>query len=143
MLLFTLLPSALWSSSRRVMTFGVCVFVTLLFVINSTLMLGASQINEPPNGESPSYYWIYLTSREFVLSLLVLAFGCVVLGLEHRLLAKLDNVNAKELARIYIVTLVVVGTLFLICSGYSSDQISPALGLFGTITGYLLGRMDK
>ena len=142
MLLFTLPPSTFWSSSRRVMAFGVCSFATLLLVVTSTMMLGASQTNEPPNGGS-YYYWVYLTSREFVLSLLVLVFGCVVLGLEHRVLTKLNEVNVQELARIYIVTLVVVGTLFLICSGYSSDQISPALGLFGTITGYLLGRMDK
>jgi hypothetical protein len=30
--------------------------------------------------------------------------------------------------------------MVLICAGYSNDQIAPAMGLFGTLAGYLLGR---
>jgi len=111
----------------------------LLAFVYSTIALG-SPLNPPPNGTGSAV--AYLTTREFILSLLVLLFGSVVLIIEHVLLKKMVGVNAQEVARIYIVTLVIVGTLFLICSGFNSTQISPALGLFGTISGYLLGRMD-
>ena len=38
------------------------------------------------------------------------------------------------------INLIVTGTLFLISAGFSAQQISPGLGLFGTIAGYVLGR---
>jgi hypothetical protein len=38
------------------------------------------------------------------------------------------------------VTLIIIGTLFFITAGFDSTQIAPALGLFGTIAGYLLGK---
>ena len=41
------------------------------------------------------------------------------------------------------VTLIVVSSLFIITAGYSSEQIAPAMGLFGTIAGYLLGRYQE
>jgi len=39
--------------------------------------------------------------------------------------------------------MIIVGSLILISSGYSSNQIGPAMGLFGTVAGYLIGRHDK
>jgi hypothetical protein len=41
---------------------------------------------------------------------------------------------------VYAVTLIIVGTLFAITAGFDSNQIAPAMGLFGTIAGYLLGK---
>jgi len=80
-----------------------------------------------------------LTSFEFYLSLEILLFGLVVVILEYMLLRK-KNVRAEDTLRVYAVTLVIVGTLFAITAGYGSEQIAPAMGLFGTIAGYLLGR---
>jgi hypothetical protein len=42
--------------------------------------------------------------------------------------------------RAFAITLIIIGTMVLICAGYSNDQIAPAMGLFGTVAGYLLGR---
>ncbi len=39
------------------------------------------------------------------------------------------------------ITLIIISTLFLITAGYSNNQIAPAVGLLGTIAGYLLGRI--
>ena len=41
------------------------------------------------------------------------------------------------------VTLILVGTLFAITAGFSAEDIGPALGLFGTVAGYLLGRRTQ
>ena len=38
------------------------------------------------------------------------------------------------------VTLIIVGSLFLVTAGYGNTQIAPIIGLLGTVAGYLLGR---
>jgi hypothetical protein len=42
-----------------------------------------------------------------------------------------------------IVITVITGSLVLITAGYSNEQIAPAFGLFGTVIGYMLGRMSQ
>ena len=39
-----------------------------------------------------------------------------------------------------LITLIITATLFLITAGYDNNQIAPAIGLFGTVAGYLLGK---
>jgi hypothetical protein len=80
-----------------------------------------------------------LTTFEFWLSLEVLLFGVIVAMLEYVIL-RARNVSAEETLRVYAVTLIIVGTLFAITAGFDSNQIAPAMGLFGTIAGYVLGR---
>lgn len=95
--------------------------------------------NEPQK-ESPEIT-PRITFKESSLSLAVLTFGVIILFLEFFLLVKFSSqVNAQNILIFFTVTLIVVGTLFLISAGISPQQISPALGLFGTIVGYLLGR---
>jgi hypothetical protein len=45
----------------------------------------------------------------------------------------------EQTIRLVAVTLVVISTLFVITAGSSSEQLAPAMGLFGTIAGYRLG----
>jgi hypothetical protein len=80
-----------------------------------------------------------LTTLEFWLSLEVLLFGVVVALLEYVIL-RTRSVSAEDTLRVYAVTLIIVGTLFAITAGFDSTQIAPAMGLFGTIAGYVLGR---
>ena len=82
---------------------------------------------------------IPMSSLEFKLSLWVLIFGMVVLVLEV-ILIRLINFPSETALKFIIITLIVTATLFLITAGYSNDQIAPAVGLLGTIAGYLLGR---
>ncbi len=80
-----------------------------------------------------------MSEYEFWLSAEVLIFGLVVLLAEFLLLRK-AKITAEEALRVYAVSLIIIGTLFAITAGFDSNQIAPAMGLFGTIAGYLLGR---
>ena len=98
--------------------------------------------NEPPAdpivGAGPTEL-VFVSQREFWLSIEVLAFGVIVVGLQFKLLLR-NRVKAEEMLRVFGVTLILVGTLFAITAGFSAQDIGPALGLFGTVAGYLLGR---
>ncbi len=98
--------------------------------------------NPPPNAaelSAPSGGKLILSEYEFWLSAEVLIFGLVVLLAEFLLLRK-AKITAEEALRVYAVSLIIIGTLFAITAGFDSNQIAPAMGLFGTIAGYLLGR---
>ena len=78
---------------------------------------------------------------EFWMSAMVLFFGLVVFLLEYLVLTKNDiTITSYNILSIFSITLIVIGTMFLLTSAYSVRQIAPAMGLFGTIAGYLLGR---
>jgi hypothetical protein len=94
--------------------------------------------NPEPVQQGPTYI-DFLSKLEFWLSILVLAFGVFVIVIEYRLLTR-TRATAVAILRVYAVTVILIGSLFLITAGYSSTQISPISGLFGTVAGYLLGR---
>jgi hypothetical protein len=96
----------------------------------------------PPSGGTHAgavHARTFLSDFEFWLSVEILFFGFGVLAVEYFLLRK-AGITAEETLRVYAVTLIIVGTLFLITAGFDSNQIAPAMGLFGTIAGYLLGK---
>jgi hypothetical protein len=80
------------------------------------------------------------TTAELSLSLGVLAFGLLVMGMQVFVMLRTAKGWDMESTRIVGLTLVVVAGLFLITAGYSQDQIAPMIGLLGTIAGYLLGK---
>lgn len=80
-----------------------------------------------------------LTDREQLLSYAILLFGTAVLFVQY-LLLRAPKRNSYEILQLLAINLIVTGTLFLISAGFSAQQISPGLGLFGTIAGYVLGR---
>lgn len=80
-----------------------------------------------------------MTDREQMLSISILLFGLAVLAVQY-LLLRSPKRNAYEILQLLAINLIVTGTLFLISAGFSAQQISPGLGLFGTIAGYVLGR---
>jgi hypothetical protein len=80
------------------------------------------------------------TTAELALSLGVLAFGLLVMGLEVLVVVRTAKAWDTDSTRIVGLTLVVVAGLFLITAGYSQDQIAPMVGLLGTVAGYLLGK---
>jgi hypothetical protein len=98
--------------------------------------------NPPPTGvqtKLPQLGANFLSRTEGELSLLVIALGLIVIvALFFTLRSK--QASADDAIRAYTVTLIITGTMVLICAGYSNDQIAPAMGLFGTVAGYLLGR---
>ena len=78
---------------------------------------------------------------EFWLSLIILGFGLAVLVAEF-ILFRAIAYSAEHLLRVFGVTLVVIGSFLLVTAGFSADQIAPAMGLLGTIAGYLLGQRN-
>jgi hypothetical protein len=84
----------------------------------------------------------FLTSwAELNLTLLIFAFGVVALLLFYWIV-KTDR-GSPLLLRVYVILILVFGTLLIVSSAYATEQIAPVVGFFGTIAGYLLGRGDK
>ena len=82
-----------------------------------------------------------ISSMEFWMSAMVLLFGLLVFLFEYLVLTKNHvKITSYNILSIFSITLIVIGTMFLLTSAYSVRQIAPAMGLFGTIAGYLLGR---
>lgn len=84
-----------------------------------------------------------MSSREFVLSLFILVFGITIVLVQFFLLRSVVEKKSENIANTNLVTLIIIGTLVLISSGFTNEQIAPALGLFGTIAGYILGKSDR
>ncbi len=98
--------------------------------------------NSPPAGATapaPATAANFLSTFEGQLALVVIALGTlVILALTFLLWKK--GTGTEDAIRAYAIVLIIIGTIVLICAGYSNDQIAPAIGLFGTVAGYLLGR---
>lgn len=122
---------------------------TLSFAQQLTPAASAPQVGEQGNeqltpaggdsGAEPFSFKRILTRFEFWLSLLILLFGVVVVSVQFALLRK-RAFDGNDILKVFGVTLIIVGTLFLIAAGFGDKQIAPAMGLFGTLAGYLLGK---
>jgi hypothetical protein len=80
---------------------------------------------------------------EFWLTCLIIGFGLTVLALYIYAIRNIENRRPEDVSRALIVITVITGSLVLITAGYSNEQIAPAFGLFGTVIGYMLGRMSN
>lgn len=83
-----------------------------------------------------------LSSWEFYLSLLILGFAVIVLIILVILAIK-GILKEDNIVKYVTITLIITATLFLVTAGYNQYQIAPAMGLLGTIAGYLLGKQEK
>lgn len=76
-----------------------------------------------------------------LLTIVIIAFGLIVFVFQTVVLYKSrDEIISEQMLTISTVTLVIIGGLLLITAGFSSQQISPVVGLFGSILGYVLGK---
>ncbi|AUD05564.1 hypothetical protein [Spirosoma pollinicola] len=95
-----------------------------------------------PNDEkvrNSSIRELNISSYEFGLSSVILIFGFLVLCLEVYIM-KASQFTSEQIIRLLSMTLIIISALFLITSAYSDTQMAPAMGLFGTLAGYLLGK---
>jgi asparagine N-glycosylation enzyme membrane subunit Stt3 len=117
---------------------------TLVFGAMCVLMTSAAAAqNEPPANIAEIHPdTIDLSQKEFWAAMAVIAFSVLILigGLLFRRYASFTE---DAIIRILALVLIVTGTLFLVTLGYTAEQISPALGILGTIAGYMLGRSDR
>ncbi|PTR09979.1 hypothetical protein C8R32_10266 [Nitrosospira sp. Nsp5] len=115
--------------------------VLLIYVILQTPIANAE--NAPPaHYSAPFSYGSYLTSREALTSFAVLGFG-LLMAIVSTYLLQVAKVAATEVIRLVALLVIVTGVLFLVAAGYAVENIAPALGLLGTVAGYLLGRSEK
>jgi hypothetical protein len=104
----------------------------------------AGAANEPPDGVGGLVFpaTSFLTTREAFMAFAVLGFG-IVMALVAVYLVRSKLMRSADTLRLVALILIVTGTLFLVAAGYSAQEIAPALGLLGTVAGYLLGRAEQ
>jgi hypothetical protein len=78
-------------------------------------------------------------SKDIVLylSFSILIFGLLVLAVMAWLVIK--GREGDQILRVCALPLIIVAAIFLVVTGYTSEQIAPVMGLLGAIAGYLLG----
>ena len=72
------------------------------------------------------------------LSLSVLVFVLIIVGLMTYLIR--IGRNGGSVLRALGVPMIIGAAVFLVVAGFSEHQITPVIGLLGTIAGYLLGK---
>jgi hypothetical protein len=105
----------------------------------TTTMANADPMEPPSSNETVV---LPISRLEFDLSLWVLGFGFLVILLEIFLISR-RNIHSEDIIKFIVVTIIIISTMFLITAGYSNNQVAPAVGLLGTIAGYLLGKADS
>jgi cytochrome bd-type quinol oxidase subunit 2 len=98
------------------------------------------------NTNNNNYYPNYSKQQynhSLYLSIALLFFGLVVICGIFYILIKQNKGWGPNAVQIVSITLLIVAGLFLITAGYSQQQITPIVGLLGTIAGYLLGKSNK
>lgn len=74
------------------------------------------------------------------LSGMILVFSLFVIWVISRLIKA--GFDSESLLKLFGTILIIVSAVFLIVAGYSDKQISPVVGLLGTIAGYILGKQQ-
>lgn len=83
----------------------------------------------------------FFSLGELKITVLIFAFGLISLTVFYFLL-RLEHATPYTL-RLFVIIILVFGTLMVVSSAYTTDQIAPIVGFFGTIAGYLLGRTER
>ena len=85
---------------------------------------------------------VWTSETMLYLSTAILLFGFLVISLAVYLLKSRDY-SAEQVLRVLGTLVVIVAAVFLMVAGYTESQIAPAIGLMGTVVGYLLGTSEK
>jgi hypothetical protein len=83
----------------------------------------------------------FFSMGEFQLTVIIFLFGILALAVFVFLLR--SGRATPYTMRLFVIIILVFGTLLVVSSSYATEQIAPVVGFFGTIAGYLLGRNDK
>jgi len=71
------------------------------------------------------------------LTISVLLFGLAVIVIMAILVLRKSQTG--DVLRLFTVPMVIVAAVFLVVTGFSNSQITPVIGLLGTLAGYVLG----
>jgi hypothetical protein len=138
-----------YDSAKHYVHSAVLSFVTVLLLHDTSQSASAQELppvttlQNPDTGANLTRFFTSKTPYEFWLSCLIGLLGLAIIGALILALRRTDNVRPEDFARPIIVVTVIIGTLLLVTVGYNNEQIAPAFGLFGTIVGYLLGRLAQ
>ena len=82
-----------------------------------------------------------LSNFEFILSVCILLFGIIIIFLQYLMFrSDKSRFQSIDVLRTHSITIILIGGLLFVTASYDAEQIAPAVGLFGTIAGYLLGK---
>jgi hypothetical protein len=109
-------------------------------IVNHPAPLGGSLKPALPADETK--YPFILTSKESVLSFSILIALFILILIEVWMVYKM-HISEDNAIKLIVITVVLMGTLFIIMSGYDERVIAPVFGLFGTIVGYLFGKSNN
>ena len=98
-------------------------------------------LDQSPAAAAP---WVQPWSPELVqfLAVAVLAFSCLALIMATFLLWR-SRSPASQVLRVFGVITILGFSALLLVVGYNNEQLTPIVGLFGAIAGYLLGKDGK
>ena len=71
-------------------------------------------------------------------SITIAVFGLLLIGV----IAVLGYKKTIQPSKLIALALIVISALLLIVLGYSDEQMSPVIGLLGTVAGYMLGSKE-
>jgi hypothetical protein len=98
---------------------------------------------EIPDAKPVEWGGSWMSTKEFALSVIILLFGLFTLVAEVWLASKVPQTfTLPQLLRLFGVTLIIIGAFLMVVAGFSAQAIGPAMGLLGTIAGYLLGQRE-
>jgi hypothetical protein len=142
--------------SKALSTLGAVVISLLLCMASSSIGLAQQQPTSVPNvtANPPgtagvvrqvglSNFFTARTPYEFWLTVLVCATAITIISLMVWSIGRTGLARPEDLTRPIIVVAIIMSALILVIAGFSNEQIAPAFGLFGTIVGYMLGRMSS
>ncbi|WP_305044221.1 hypothetical protein [Geoalkalibacter sp.] len=106
--------------------------------------LEAAQKAVDETAASTSAGWIQPWSHELVslLSISILVFSLIALIMATVLLWR-SSAQPGQILRVFGILTIIGFSAFLLVVGYSNEQLTPIIGLFGAIAGYLLGKDSK
>jgi O-antigen ligase len=99
-------------------------------------------LQNPARGGNLLDFLSVRTPLEFWLTCVIIVYGLVVLLILLWGMRGLDR-RADDVSRSIIILSVIFGALVLVTAGFTNEQTAPVFGLFGTIVGYILGRMSR
>jgi membrane associated rhomboid family serine protease len=128
---------------------SVILFLLILFSLNAVAQQVPGALTDRPKpalvGQVPGHLadqqpW----SQDLVmfLSVSVLSFCCLILIMATILLWRV-GAAPQQVLRIFGVIAIIALSALLLVVGYNNEQLTPIVGLFGAISGYLLGKDPK
>jgi hypothetical protein len=113
----------------------------LLTIITS---VAAAQGEPPREAAIGSGDFGFFSSSQLLLTIAVFTFGLAVIIIQFLVIMRHKELFSSEnILAVFTVPLIIVGTLIIVTVGFSANTLTPIMGFFGTVVGYLLGNRDR